>query len=98
MARPVTRLRTPLRLASHCRSMILSATLSAFVTAFAAPVIAAAEAKASTPVQSQQRFATPQAASEALVTAVRANDPKRIRAVLGPGSDQLINSGDPVAD
>ena len=98
MARPVTYLSTPLRLASHCRSMILSAALSAFGASFAAPLIAADEAKAGALAPSQQRFATPQAASEALVAAVRANDPKRIRTVLGPGSDQLINSGDPVAD
>ena len=98
MPRPVTCVTTPLRPAPPWRSMILSATVSAFVTAFALPALAADQAKASVPPPSQQRFATPQAASEALVAAVRANDPRRIRAVLGPGSDQLINSGDPVAD
>jgi hypothetical protein len=79
------------------RSMILSFALCASVT-FASPVIAADAPTASGHRQSQQRFATPLAASEALVAAVRTNDPRRIQAVLGPGSDQLINSGDPVAD
>jgi hypothetical protein len=46
----------------------------------------------------QQHFATPELATQALVAAVRADDPRRIRAVLGPGSDKLISSGDPVAD
>lgn len=77
--------------------VLLSVVLSVVATAIAPGTIAAdAATKLRTPIQ--QRYATPDAAVEALVTALRSNDPKRIRAVLGPGSDDLISSGDPVAD
>lgn len=46
----------------------------------------------------QLSFATPEAASEALLAAVRSDDMRRIYRVLGPGSGKLIRSGDPVAD
>ncbi|HEX6136899.1 MAG TPA: DUF2950 domain-containing protein [Casimicrobiaceae bacterium] len=46
----------------------------------------------------QRGYATPQDASQALVAAVRSEDPRAIRRVLGPGSDKLIRSGDPTAD
>lgn len=45
-----------------------------------------------------QGFVTPQAASEALVAAVRSRDPRRIEQVLGPSSARLIRSGDSVDD
>lgn len=43
-------------------------------------------------------YASPQAAVDDLVTALRAADFARMRKVLGPGSDRLIRSGDAVAD
>lgn len=46
----------------------------------------------------QQQYASPDAAVEALVAALRADDLKGIAAILGAGSRDLINSGDPVAD
>jgi hypothetical protein len=46
----------------------------------------------------QLSFATPEAASEALLAAVRSDDTRRIYRVLGPDSGKLIRSGDPVAD
>ena len=46
----------------------------------------------------QLSFSTPEAAAEALVAAVRSNDPRRIARVLGGGSSELVRSGDPVAD
>ena len=63
-------------------------------------------AEATRPVQratdarkaSQQSYLTPEAAAQALADAVRANDPRGMRATLGQGSDQLIRSGDPVED
>jgi hypothetical protein len=82
----------------HRWAVILSATLSAFVTAFALPTFAADAAAAKARTQVQQHFTTPEAATAALVAAVRADDLKRIRAVLGRGSNSLISSGDPVAD
>jgi DUF2950 family protein len=82
----------------YLQTLILSAALSSLVTAFAPPAFAADTTTAKARAQAQQRFATPEAATAALVAAVRADDLRRIRAVLGPGSDELISSGDPVAD
>lgn len=45
-----------------------------------------------------QTFATAEEAVVALVDAARANKLDALRAVLGPGSDKLLNSGDSVAD
>ena len=47
---------------------------------------------------SQATFASADAAVQALVEAVRANDRPRIQQILGPGSDDVINSGDAAAD
>src|SRR5262245_24337395 len=48
--------------------------------------------------QAQQRFDTPDAAVEALVTAARNGDSKSVVSILGPGSQELVSSGDPVED
>jgi hypothetical protein len=86
-----------MRLAFHRWPVILGATLSVLASVYVSPAIGA-EAGANPHAQIQQRYPTPQAATEALVAAVRSGDPRRIGAVLGPGSDSLISSGDPVAD
>ncbi len=77
--------------------VILPSALCTLVYAVAPPAIAADTAAKQQP-RVQQRFATPEAATEALVAAIRAENPGRIHAVLGPGSERLISSGDPVAD
>jgi hypothetical protein len=46
----------------------------------------------------QQVFPTPGAAVSALVAADKADDMKVLGAILGPDSDQILSSGDPVAD
>jgi hypothetical protein len=46
----------------------------------------------------QQVFPTPGAAVSALVEAGKADDMKVLSAILGPDSDQILSSGDPVAD
>ena len=46
----------------------------------------------------QRSFATPQQAADAAVDAIRHNDNSALAAILGPGSDTIINSGDPAAD
>lgn len=46
----------------------------------------------------QKRFPSPEAAVQALVAASRADDLKTIQAILGPDSEELISSGDSVAD
>ena len=46
----------------------------------------------------QQVFPTPEAAGSALVAAAKADDMKALSTILGPDADQIISSGDPVAD
>ena len=48
--------------------------------------------------QAQQRFKTPEEAVEALVKAARSGDSKSVVSILGPGSQELVSSGDPVED
>ncbi|MBS1126658.1 MAG: hypothetical protein H6Q93_647 [Nitrospirae bacterium] len=47
---------------------------------------------------SQKSFSSPEEAVKSLVAAVRANDTKEMMAILGPGSKELISSGDDMAD
>jgi Protein of unknown function (DUF2950) len=44
----------------------------------------------------QATFASPEQAMDDLVAALRSGDTKAIEKVLGPGSEKLLNSGDPV--
>jgi len=46
----------------------------------------------------QTKFARPEDAMRALVAAVRADDHAKTIAILGPGSEEVISSGDPVDD
>jgi hypothetical protein len=46
----------------------------------------------------QKTFSSPQEASDALVTAVRANDEKALLDILGPDGKQIVSSGDEVED
>ena len=46
----------------------------------------------------QQSFKTPEEAVETLVAAVRAGDDKAVNAILGPGAEQIMSSGDAVQD
>jgi hypothetical protein len=48
--------------------------------------------------QAQQRFKTPEEAVQALVNAARSGDSKSVVSILGPGSQELVSSGDAVAD
>jgi hypothetical protein len=65
--------------------------------AFAVGLAAILSAVIST-ADAQQRFKTPEQAADALVAAARAGDRKAVTNVLGPGSVQIVSSGDPVAD
>jgi DUF2950 family protein len=47
---------------------------------------------------SQQVFPSPDAAVSALVAASKADDIKALNSILGPEADQIVSSGDPVAD
>jgi len=46
----------------------------------------------------QQSFKTPQEAVETLVTAIRSGDDKAVSAILGPGAERIMSSGDAVQD
>jgi hypothetical protein len=52
----------------------------------------------SIPVCAQEQFNTPEEAVGALVSAAKAADAEAILAVLGPDGQEIISSGDPVAD
>ena len=49
-------------------------------------------------VQTQKSFTSPEEAIKSLVDAIRAHDMKEMMAILGPGSKELISSGDDMAD
>ncbi len=46
----------------------------------------------------QQAFSTPSAAVKALVEAAKNDDMKALKSILGPEADEVLSSGDPVAD
>lgn len=46
----------------------------------------------------QTHFQSPQAAADAFVQALRANDTQRLNQIFGPDSADIVSSGDPVAD
>jgi hypothetical protein len=45
-----------------------------------------------------EEFASAEQAVESLVAALRANDTARVHAILGPGAEEVLSSGDDVAD
>ena len=49
-------------------------------------------------LQDQETFASPDEAVKALVDALKAFDAKALSAIFGPGSKDVISSGDPIAD
>src|SRR5258708_18904323 len=59
---------------------------------FAAPFASADE------TATQQVFPSPDAAVTALVAAGKADDMKTLSVILGPDAEQILSSGDPVAD
>ena len=46
----------------------------------------------------QRTFTSPEEAVKAMIEALKSNDVKAMEEILGPGSKDLISSGDPVAD
>ena len=50
------------------------------------------------PAQTQQTFGTPKEAADALVAAAEHNDTAALLKVLGPGSKDIVESGDPAED
>ena len=58
----------------------------------------AACASTTTAPHSSEMFATPNQAVDAFVTALRQDDKAQLMKILGPDSETIVNSGDPVAD
>ena len=58
----------------------------------------ALSAWASAPATGQRTFATPQQAARALLAAAEADDLPALTQIFGPEADQILNSGDAVAD
>jgi hypothetical protein len=78
---------------SHNNSFYLLPLLAMlFILTAGHPALAAPAIKA------QKSFATAEEAVSALAAAVKSNKTKEIIAILGPGSEKIISSGDPVAD
>jgi len=50
------------------------------------------------PAQKPQEFASPQAACDSLVEALRADDAGQLKLILGSGADDILSSGDAAAD
>ena len=48
--------------------------------------------------RAQEHFPSPEAAARALEATTRGNGPERLARVLGPGSEEIVSSGDPVDD
>jgi len=71
--------------------VLLSCALALLVVVMFEGTAAAAQAK-------QKTFETPEAAVGALIQALRDNNEKELLALLGPGSETLISSGDEVED
>ena len=53
---------------------------------------------ASSPPSEQTHFSSPDAAAQSLIDALRAGDDARLKQILGPAGDQILSSGDEVAD
>jgi hypothetical protein len=73
------------------RPQLLSALL-------AVAMLGSSTAHAQTAAPAHENFATAMQAVHALVAAAQSNDTARLQAIFGPGSDELVESGDPVAD
>jgi hypothetical protein len=72
--------------------------LATFIRNAAACVCALCIASAAVAAAPQRSFASPEYAASGLVHAMMAHDRQAVAAVLGPGSEQWISSGDAVAD
>src|SRR5215472_2097294 len=80
------------------RRTIAPASL-ALLLAFLIPLISCAKSETATAADSSQRtFASPEEAGKALVDAAKAGDQDTVLAIFGPGSKQVIYSGDATQD
>jgi len=71
---------------------------SAMLKASLAALVAGLALLDAAPQDSQQTFATPRAAAQALVDAAAHDDTAALLKVLGPGGEDIVQSGDPADD
>jgi hypothetical protein len=62
------------------------------------PMAIAAQSPSALKPAAQQNFGSADEAVDALVNAVRAGNTPALLAILGPGAEKLVASGDPIAD
>ena len=79
----------------HAAALAIIA-LAIITLAVCSPAYAQTKKPASAPKQTT--FSSVDEAVMALVDAVKANDTKKVLSILGPGSEEIVSSGDPVAD
>ena len=81
-------------------SKILLAAFAVLVCVSLAPALSAAAEKdaAAAPASNQKQFATAKEAADALVQAAAAFDQAALKEILGPESDDIVSSEDPVQD
>jgi hypothetical protein len=74
------------------QNRVLAATLVAALLGFTTTPHANAA------VATQQHFASPEEAAQALIAAAKTGEPKALLPILGPEAKAIVDSGDPVAD
>lgn len=79
------------------RSDITPGLLRSFASAVVIMILTLAGVGADAAVR-QSGFASPEEAVKAYVSAMKANDDKKLMAILGAGAKELLSSGDPVSD
>lgn len=82
------------RLSATTALLLVLGTLAACTRTADTPTVQAASSELSTPVS----FATPEDAVAALIAAGEREDTQALQSLLGPGTEELLSSGDPVQD
>ena len=77
-----------------CKKLLLTGIL----VVLASPIASAAPAREATRKQTQTAFVSAEKAVQSLVADVRADNDRGLAALFGPGSEDLVSSGDHVAD
>jgi hypothetical protein len=83
---------------SHSFKRIVLVVPLAFASATLSATAQTGQTTGSAPASGQTKFATPQQAADALIQAASSYDVPALEKILGPHSDDLFNSEDPVRD
>jgi Protein of unknown function (DUF2950) len=91
-------IRKRLELFNYTRARAWSVRLAVFISMLLLAGLFRTSFASAEETVAQQVFTSPAVAASALVTASKADDIKALSFILGPDADQIISSGDPVAD